>query len=123
MATDWPAVRLEYVQGDDTLQQLATRHGIYPASLITRADKEGWHDEREQARMLTHSASDSTRDEQLASFNADDLKVARAMRAKAAQMIQAANTPQEISALAKAFDIAHKIGRTALGVDAEGGKR
>jgi uncharacterized protein YjcR len=119
MAVDWPAVRHEYISGDITLPELAEKHGIYPATLAKCAAKENWEEERAQAKALAHDAASDARNERLVRFNEDDLQVARAVRAKAAQMIQTASTPQEISALAKAFDIAHKIGRIALGADAE----
>lgn len=119
MATDWPAVRLEYVHGIDSLSELAEKHGLYPATLITRADKEGWAEERRQEQERGRAVASQSGDaaQLLARFNEDDLTVARAIRAKAAQMISNATTPAEINALAKVFDIAHKIGRVALGVE------
>lgn len=115
---DWPAIRLEYVHGTATLAELAERHGIYPATLTARADKENWSDERhhyERSRAMVGQDADVAA--LLARFNEDDLTVARAIRAKAAQMIQGTTTPAEIAALAKVMDIAHKIGRVALGAD------
>jgi hypothetical protein len=122
---DWPAIRLEYVHGTATLAELAERHGIYPATLTTRADKENWADERRhhQERSRAVIGQDQDVASLLARFNEDDLTVARAIRAKAAQMIQGTTTPAEIAALAKVMDIAHKIGRVALGADPESGKR
>lgn len=120
MATDWPLIRMEYAQGTASLSELAEKYGLYPATLTSRADKEGWAEERrqeaERVRAVTDESNGAT---QLAAFNEADLTVARAMRAKAAQMIKEATTPAEINALAKVFDIAHKIGRTALGADTD----
>lgn len=119
MATDWPSIRMEYAQGTASLSELAEKYGLYPATLNSRADKEGWAEERrqeaERVRAVTSQSGDAA--QLLARFNEDDLTVARAIRAKAAQMIQGATTPAEINALAKVFDIAHKIGRVALGVE------
>lgn len=120
MATDWPLIRMEYAQGTASLSELAEKYGLYPATLTSRADKEGWAEERRQEAERVRAVTDqSDGAAQLARFNEADLTVARAMRAKAAQMIQAATTPAEINALAKVFDIAHKIGRVALGVDVD----
>lgn len=119
MATDWPSIRMEYAQGTASLSELAEKYALYPATLASRADKEGWAEERrqeaEKVRAVTSQSGDAAN--LLARFNEDDLTVARAIRAKAAQMIQNATTPAEINALAKVFDIAHKIGRVALGVE------
>lgn len=116
---DWPAIRLEYVHGTATLSELAERYGIYPATLTARADKENWAEERRQHQERSRAVTSQDNDAAalLARFNEDDLTVARAIRAKAAQMIQATTTPAEIAALAKVMDIAHKIGRVALGAD------
>lgn len=125
MAIDWPAVRFEFIHGDDALGVIAEKYGIYPATLISKADKEDWAEERrqerERGRAITGEGKDAA--QLLARFNEDDLTVARAIRAKAAQMIQNATTPAEIAALAKVMDIAHKIGRVALGADSDISKR
>ena len=64
--------------------------------------------------IITESRTDD-----LAKFNADDLKMARAIRAKAAQMMQTATTPSQLQALAAAVDKAQKVGRLALGASTE----
>lgn len=123
MATDWTALRLEYVHGTDTMRELAEKHGIKAAGVMRRAAKEGWDSERKQksaevsktaSAVLTESRTDD-----LAKFNADDLKMARAIRAKAAQMMQTATTPSQLQALAAAVDKAQKVGRLALGASTE----
>jgi len=115
---DWPAIRLEYVHGTATLAELAERHGIYPATLAARVDKENWSEDRRHHQERSRAVGqDGDVAALLARFNEDDLTVARAIRAKAAQMIQGTTTPAEIAALAKVMDIAHKIGRVALGAD------
>ena len=87
---------------------------------MARAAKEKWEDERKQKQAAISSAAQEKlteeRTDQLAKFNEDDLKVARAIRGKAAQMMGGVGSPQDLRALASAMEIAQKIGRTALGL-------
>ena len=123
MATDWTALRLEYVNGAMTLRELADKHSIKSAGVMTRSANEGWEDERKQRQAETSKLSQAKltgdRAEQLAKFNEDDLRMARAIRAKAAQMMQTADTPHALSAIARSADVAQKIGRLALGVETD----
>ena len=123
MATDWTKLRLEYVHGTATMRELADKHGIKAAGLMRRAAKEGWDAQRKQESAKVSKAAwealGDTRAEELAKFNADDLKMARAIRAKAAQMMASANTPSDLRALASAVDTAQKVGRLALGATTE----
>mgnify|MGYP000175518304 CR=1 FL=1 len=123
MATDWTALRVEYVHSSITLRDLADKHGIKAAGVMRRAANEGWEAERkhESAKVITASASviSETRIDELVKFNQDDIKVARAIRSKAAQMLQEADTPAALRSLASAFDTAQKIGRLALGASTE----
>jgi hypothetical protein len=120
MATDWPALRVEYVHSSITMRELAEKHGIKAAGVMRRAANEGWEAERKQesAKVITASgaiAADNRIDE-LVKFNLDDIKVARAIRSKAAQMLSAIDKPTDLRSLASAFESAQKIGRIALGV-------
>lgn len=123
MATDWTKLRLEYVHGTVTMRELAEKHGIKAAGLMRRAAKEGWDAQRKQESAKVSKAAwealGETRAEELAKFNADDLKMARAIRAKAAQMMASASTPSDLRALASAVDTAQKVGRLALGATTE----
>lgn len=122
MATDFVALRLEYVNGNETLRELADRHGVKPAGLFTRSANEGWEEERKQIQARTSKEAQEQmlidRVAELAKFNEDDIRIAKAIRAKAAKMLSSdANTPSELKALAGAMDIAQKIGRLALGAE------
>lgn len=118
--TNWSALRVEYVHGTMSQRELAAAHGINPSGLMGRAHKEKWEDERKQKQAAISSAAQEKltgeRTDQLAKFNEDDLKVARAIRGKAAQMMGGVGSPQDLRALASAMEIAQKIGRTALGL-------
>lgn len=105
------------------MRELAEKHGIKAAGVMTRAANEGWEAERkqEQAKTSLESASiiSKYRIDELVKFNEDDIKVARAIRSKAAQMLSEADTPAALRSLASAFDTAQKIGRLALGASTE----
>ena len=109
MATDWTALRVEYVHGSATMRELADKHGIKSAGLMRRAAKEGWDAERKQESAKVSKAAGTlladTRVDELAKFNADDLKMARAIRAKAA----AVDTAQKVGRLALGAETAHTI--------------
>lgn len=121
--TDWAKLKLEYVNSTISLRDLAEKHGINAAGVIKRCEREGWEVERRQVSADVGKAAQAelgdTRAAELAKFNDDDLKVARGIRAKAASMMATVESPQELSALARAFDTAQKIGRLALGAATE----
>lgn len=120
MATDWAKLRSEYITTSITLRELADKHGIKAAGVMRRAANEYWEAERKQesARVsrAVINASAEVRVAELDKFNADDLKMARAIRARAAQMMADVTSPQDLRAIAGAVDAAQKVGRLALGV-------
>ena len=122
MAIDWTAIKTEYINGAE-YPALAKRHKIKEATLRQRASRNKWSQERQKASQAVTTKATAvlveSRAEQLANFNADDVRVAKAIRAKAAKLLQAATTPHELRALAGAFDSAQKIGRLALGASTE----
>lgn len=123
MSADWTAIRLEYINGSMSQRELADKHGINPAGLMKRASKEGWEAERQQKSAEVSRASQEQITEDrvnvLIKFNEDDLRMARAIRAKAASMIKNLETPSELRAVAGAADLAQRIGRLALGAETE----
>jgi hypothetical protein len=123
MAADWTTIRTEYIHGSLTMRELADKHGIKAAGLMRRAANEGWEAQRKQeSAKVSKAAGDVlavTRTDELSKFNADDLRMARAIRAKAAQMLPGAGSPADLAALARAVDTAQKVGRLALGASTE----
>ena len=123
MATDWAALRVEYINSALQYKDLAAKHGLKEGTVRQRGNRENWGDERNAASRAVTQASNQkiglSRVEELVKFNEDDVRVAKAIRAKAANMLKNANTPTDISALARAFDTAQKIGRLALGATTE----
>jgi hypothetical protein len=123
MATDWNALRVEYVNGSMQYKELAEKHGLKEGTVRQRANREGWAAERNAlSRAVTQTAQaklTEDRTDELTKFNEDDLKMARAIRAKAASMMRNELSPQDLRALAGAVDTAQKVGRLALGASTE----
>ena len=118
---DWSSIRTEYVHGTDTMRELAAKRGIKAAGLMRRAATEGWDSERKRVSAEVSKAASITlqsdRASLLAKFNEDDLKVASALKSKAAQMLKTVETPQDMRALSAVFEVAQRVGRLAIGAE------
>lgn len=123
MAIDWTALKLEYLHSAISLRALAEKHGVKPGTVMARASRDGWdRDRKSEAAKVTAAASEAlveSRSDQLAKFNEADLRVARAVRAKAAALLAQAEGAAELRSLASAFESAQRIGRLALGAETE----
>jgi hypothetical protein len=120
---DWAALRAEYVSGHCTMRELASKHGIKAAGVMRRAANEKWEADRKQESLRVSKeasiALGKFRTDELSKFNDDDLKIAKGIRAKAVGMLASVVTPQDIRALASAFEVAQRIGRLALGASTD----
>lgn len=123
MATDWQAIKLEYINSPLSLKEIAEKHDLKDATVRQRAHREDWEAERHAlSQSVTQAAQEQLTDDranQLAKFNEDDLRMARAIRAKAASMIKELDNPSALRAVAGAADLAQRIGRLALGAETE----
>jgi len=120
MATDWPALRIEYVNGAMQYKELAEAHGLKEGTVRQRANRENWAQERNAlSRAVTQAANASLGEERatrLAKFNDQDAKIAEALKAKAAKLLgRDTIDASELSALSRVFDTAQKMGLLALG--------
>lgn len=120
MATDWTALRVEYINGSMQYKELAAKHKLKEGTVRQRANREGWAEERNAlSRAVTQAANASLGDERatrLAKFNDQDAKIAEALKAKAAKLLgRDTIDPSELSALSRVFDTAQKMGLLALG--------
>lgn len=120
MATDWAALRVEYVNSSMQYKELAEKHGLKEGTVRQRANREDWSRERNAlSRAVTDAANASLGDERisrLAKFNDQDAKIAEALKGKAAKLLgRDSLDPSELSALSRVFDTAQKIGLLALG--------
>jgi hypothetical protein len=132
---DWDRLRQEYVQGRDsasglerpTLEQLAKEHDIPAATLRSRAHREDWSELRSNFHTsLIHKMGEKTL-EQLADkasqLDVQAFSVARATFIMAAKRLNQAlageggalSLPDQ-EKLLRMCDLAHRMGRRALGV-------
>lgn len=124
MSTDWTALKSEYVNNHTTLRALAEKHGASLSSLMKRCASEKWESLRkETASKVEQKALDAIIDDkaqELAKFNDDDLKIAKAIRYQISKHLLDAQTAKkkltvvEIRTLAGAGESAQRIGRLAL---------
>ena len=120
MATDWQALRIEYSNGTMQYKELAEAYGLKEGTVRQRANREGWAQERNAlSRAVTQAANATLGDERatrLAKFNEQDAKIAEALKAKAARMLNAlGDDDKALANLVRVFDGAQKIGLLALG--------
>ena len=120
MATDWAALRVEYVNGSMQYKELAEKHKLKEGTVRQRANREDWaHERNALSRAVTQAANATLGDERatrLAKFNEQDAKIAEALKAKAAKLLNSDSVDaSELSALSRVFDTAQKMGLLALG--------
>lgn len=120
MATNWVEVKLAYINSSKTQREIADDFGIKASGLMARAAKERWDGERKKKQAevskLAQAGLTETIATRLAKFNDQDAKVAEALKAKAARMLQEDGLDdRKLANLARVFDSAQKIGLLALG--------
>lgn len=134
---DWDQVRLEYVQGRDTdqglewptLEGLAKDYGIPAPTVRSRAHREGWQTRRNDFHADFIQRARQKTLEQLADkaaqLDVQAFSVARGTFISAARKLNQSldpNQPEkeltlsEQERLLKVCDLAHKMGRRALGI-------
>jgi hypothetical protein len=123
-------IRAEFISGKMTLRDLADKHGVAYDALRKAAARGEWMDERHRLSQKVTSevinTNIQTRVAELSQFNADDLRMAKALRGMAAQLInqsQQANAKKltigELGQIARLTADAQKIGRLALGASTD----
>lgn len=122
---DWVTLEAEFIASSMTLRQFADSKGIKPSTVMMQASKRDWDKKREQKRAELSMRASEKRDAvvvgELAKFNEDDLKVAKAIRSQVASSIKAAQEsktpihPVALRALAGAAEVSQRMGRLALG--------
>lgn len=120
MKPDWLKMKIEFINSNKNMPQLAEEYGVPLSSITSRAAKEGWTEARDISRQktiqLALGANEKTRAEQLAEMNANDLRVAKLFAAKVESLMGVADTPADIKHLVAAQEIAQRVARLALGV-------
>lgn len=123
-------IRIEFINGQMTLRDLADKHGMAYDALRKAAARGEWMDERHRASQKVTAeavnANIQTRVAELAQFNADDLRMAKALRAMAAKTLNDSQRPNgealtiaQLGQLARLVADAQKIGRLALGASTD----
>lgn len=73
MATDWQAIKLEYINSPLSLKEIAEKHDLKDATVRQRAHREDWEAERHAlSQSVTQAAQEQLTDDrtnQLAKFN------------------------------------------------------
>ena len=130
---DWQRLRIEYTQGREnggglewpTLEQLAQEHSIPTQTVRSRAARERWTELRnDSATILLQKTREKTLEqlaEKAAQLDVQAVNVARAMFAVAARKLQAGIEKDSLALadqerLLRVCDVAHRMGRRALGV-------
>lgn len=120
---DWSPIEQEFVHGSMSLADLAATHGISDSTMRSRAHRCEWQRKRDELQQIATAKADAEmvdrRADELAKFNENDLKMAKAIRAKAAQLLNSVGSPQDLRSLASALDTAQRVGRLALGATTE----
>jgi hypothetical protein len=123
---DWQTIDREYIQGSETIGQIAVRHGLLENTVKRHSNRHKWSvkrlefQARAEAKAQTLAIKD--RAKQLSSFNDDDLKVARALRARVARRLSVQDkelNSGELRQLAASAEAAQRIGRLALGASTD----
>lgn len=122
-ATDWELIRKEYVNGKDSVRELAERFKVSENTLEKRSAKGKWAEARRNMAEKVTSWADAKvaeiRIDEIADFGLADLRVAKAIRAKAEKMLLKATSASDVRALSAAMETAQKVGRLALGMTTE----
>lgn len=122
MAADWPAIKNEYMTGAE-YSALSEKYHVKEGTIRQYASRNGWRKERDAVtESVTEAALEKMIESRagiLAQFNEDDIKVARALRAKAALMLNKAESPGDMRSLAGVFETTQRIGRLALGAETQ----
>jgi hypothetical protein len=130
---DWEHIRIEYVQGRDTerglewptLEGLAKEHGVPAPTMRSRAHREKWQNQRHDFHTaVTQKTREKTLEqlaEKAAQLDVQAFSVARAMFIGAARKLNQSLEGNELSIneqerLLKICDLAHRMGRRALGI-------
>lgn len=124
----WDHIKVEYINGNKTLKELAKREKISYASISQAAAREGWTEERNR---LINSVSEKTfeiqvdtRVQKIKKFNDDCLKIANNLLAGASKVLNVEVRKDPPSAvrltrIAKTVKEAQYIGRLAMGISTE----
>lgn len=120
---NYEPLRIEYINSEISIRELAERHNISESALEAKAYRDDWSEQRkkiqEEVLLKANSMLAEKRATELAEWNDRDLQVAKALRAKAVAYLtdsKADLNPAQLRQLATTIEASQKIARLALGV-------
>lgn len=88
MAIDWIAIRNDYINGGGSYRELAEKHGVSPSSLMQRAAKEKWRDEREANVRTTEAKTKQKTQEKISDALSEEAAAKARIRLKLIKMAE-----------------------------------
>lgn len=134
MATDWAALRVEYINGSMQYKELAATHGLKEGTVRQRGNREKWTDERNAlSRAVTQAVTQKATEEKidlLEKWNQSTIKEAEMLRIAARSLymeksldgqmrIKAGLEPAQLNAAQSANLTADRLVRLATGSSTE----
>ena len=121
---DWDVIQAEYIGTKKTLKALAGEYKTGFAAMQKRAEQGRWtHLRQELSEAIVLKAQAAHIDKKVAElvkFNSDDLRVAVALKQRAADLLRLNPNANDLRTLASTFEMARRMGLSALGVDDTG---
>lgn len=82
MAVDWLKIRNEYINGGGSYRKLAEKYGISKSTLMQKAAKEKWNEERSIQQIKTEAKAKQKTAEKIAEAAADEAAIKSRIRVK-----------------------------------------
>jgi hypothetical protein len=130
---DWPKMRLEYVNGHESLREIAARYQVNPAGVLARAGREKWEESRrqQQAQVVAQVQARVTVDRatELADAISQDLDIAKALRSHVKAALAKAHASKriipaaELRVLVQSAEVLQRVVRIALDADSDAAKQ
>lgn len=88
MAVDWLAIRNDYINGGGSYRKLAEKYGVSPSSLMQKAAREKWKDEREANVSATEAKTKQKTQEKISDARSDEAAAKARIRVKLMRMAE-----------------------------------
>lgn len=88
MAVDWLAIRNDYINGGGSYRKLAEKYGVSPSSLMQKAAREKWKDEREANESATEAKTKQKTQEKISDARSDEAAAKARIRVKLMRMAE-----------------------------------